>query len=416
MQLHNLVFRYLTLFVTNSLDNRGSIYLYSAYNYHFDIAYRFLRTKLGYLIMSRHFIILFALTLLFGCEIKPHLPASLDDGIKTATAASQGVDDFMLAKAARNVWEPKIDTITPGIQKMKKYTGIDSMLVAKNNHLVYEVYFNDASIDKPHVIASLGKSIISSMIGVAVDQSDISNTQQSLYSLMPYRDIKGWNEQKKSINLQHLLTMQTGWQCGYGDKDILNCTVEMENHQDPFKWVLDLPLANPPGTVFRYNEASPKFLIASLALATGVDPIKYFDDHFMGPMKIKSNIFLNNSLTSREMLKFGLLYANQGSFNGNQLLSKEWIRESTSAHVTFKQHGKSKVSGYGYFWWLRKFNVDGQSYEGFYAAGNGGQYIIVLPSLDLVAVFTGRNYNSMHYMQQPFDIMTRYIIPSLLDM
>lgn len=366
--------------------------------------------------MSRHFAFLFTLTFLMGCEIKPHLPDRIDDGLKTATAASQGIDGFMLAKAAKNVWEPKIDPITPGIQKMKKYTGIDSILVAKNNHLVFEAYFNGSSIDKPHIIASLGKSIISAMVGVAVNQGYLADSQQSLHSLMPYRDINGWNEQKQSINLQHLLTMQTGWKCGYGNEDMVNCGVEMEKHEDPYKWVLDLPLANPPGTAFQYNEASPKFLIASLALATKIDPIKYFADQFMAPMQISSNIFLNNSLTSRDMMKFGLLYANKGKFNGNQLLSKEWISESTSAHVTFKQQARSKISGYGYFWWLRSFSVAGKNYEGFYAAGNGGQYIIVLPSLDLVAVFTGRNFNSMHYMQQPFDIMTRYIIPSLLDL
>jgi CubicO group peptidase (beta-lactamase class C family) len=369
----------------------------------------------GYLKMIKHVVFLVSLGFLNGCQIKPHLPAHLDDGLKTATAESQGVNGFILAKAAKNVWEPKIDTITPGIQRMKLYSGIDSILVAKNNHLVFETYFNGAAIDKPHMIASLGKSIISAVVGVAVDQGYISNAQQSLYSLMPYYDIKGWNEQKQSINLKHLLTMQTGWRCGYGGEDIIDCSAEMEKHEDPFKWVLDLPLANPPGNVFRYNEASVKFMIASLALATKIDPIKYFTDQFATPMQIKSNIFLSNSLTSREMLKFGLLYLNKGRFNKNQLVSEEWISESTSEHVTFKQHSKSKISGYGYFWWTRQFDVDGKSYNGFYAAGNGGQYIIVVPSLDLVVVFTGRNFNSTHYMQQPFDMLTRYIIPSLLD-
>jgi hypothetical protein len=73
----------------------------------------------GYLKMIKHVVFLVSLGFLNGCQIKPHLPAHLDDGLKTATAESQGVNGFILAKAAKNVWEPKIDTITPGIQRMK---------------------------------------------------------------------------------------------------------------------------------------------------------------------------------------------------------------------------------------------------------------------------------------------------------
>lgn len=159
---------------------------------------------------------------------------------------------------------------------------------------------------------------------------------------------------------------------------------------------------------------SPKFVIAGLALATKIDPIKYFDDQFVKPMKLTSNIFINNALTSRDILKFGLLYLNDGSFNGEQLLSKRRVSESVASHVTFKQHNKTKVSGYGYYWWQRDFKVNDKTYSSFNAARNGGQYIIVIPSIDLVAVFTGRNCNSMHYMQQPFDLISRYVIPSLL--
>lgn len=159
---------------------------------------------------------------------------------------------------------------------------------------------------------------------------------------------------------------------------------------------------------------APKFVIAGLALATKIDPIKYFDDQFVKPMKLIPNIFINNALTSRDMLKFGMLYLNDGSFNGEQLLSNHWVNESVTSHVTYKQHTKSKVRGYGYYWWQRNFKANDKTYSNFYAAGNGGQYIIVIPNIDLVAVFTGINYNSMHCMQQPFDIISRYVIPSLL--
>ena len=89
------------------------------------------------------------------------------------------------------------------------------------------------------------------------------------------------------------------------------------------------------------------------------------------------------------------------------------IEKSTATQIKFGNNSKRK--GYGYMWWQHDFNMNGKVVESFYAGGNGGQYIFVIPELDLVSVFTGSNYNNMKYMQQPFEIMQKYVLPSIND-
>jgi CubicO group peptidase (beta-lactamase class C family) len=107
----------------------------------------------------------------------------------------------------------------------------------------------------------------------------------------------------------------------------------------------------------------------------------------------------------RDMAKFGCLYLNGGMWNGSQIISKEWVEQSTQAHLVVDSYWD-----YGYQWWLRTFHASSRAYESFAARGWGGQYIFVFPSLEMVVVFTGGNYST----PEPVDeILTRFILPAV---
>jgi len=106
------------------------------------------------------------------------------------------------------------------------------------------------------------------------------------------------------------------------------------------------------------------------------------------------------------MAKIGELMLRRGNWSGGSIVSETWVDTSTSYKLTL-----DSVYDYGYLWWRRSFGSAGQ-YSAYFASGNGGQYIFVVPSADLVVVFTGGNYNSA-LSGQPYEIMNRYVIPAL---
>lgn len=350
---------------------------------------------------------------LAGCAATGVEPERLDDGLPVASPASQGMDVALLRRAGNSVFEFDLRTATPMLDHAKDYMGIESILVSRHGTLVYEEYFNGASRNQVHPTRSAGKSIVSAMIGIGIAEGYLGGVDDSLYRYLPYKSYAHWDERKAGITLEHLLTMTTGWDCGAMSELWEQCGTVMEEQPDPYKWVLDLPMAAAPGEVFNYNDATPKFLTAALAIAARKSVAELYYEHLMKPMGLEVNLFLDDGTTSRELMKLGILYLNEGRWDGRQLIPAEWVRRSTRAHVSWQRDGRPR--GYGYMWWLRPFEVNGRLYDSYHAAGNGGQFIFVVPELDVVAVFTGMYYADFARMRQPFEIMEQYVLASITD-
>lgn len=360
--------------------------------------------------MNRIWALFVTLGLLASCATKERVPRELDDGLQTALPGSQQVDVNVLNSAISQIQNLQANSSSL-LHKSKRYSGIDSLLVARGNHLVFERYFNQQSSGKPHLVASLGKSLVSAMFGRAVDEGLISGPQQSIYDLMPYPAIKNWHSGKETLTFHHLLSMSAGWECDDFSGRVQSCINLPAVPGYPYKSLLDLPLYARPGESFRYNEGAPAIVVASINAASGMLPAEFFRLAFMQPMQLRNNLFDKQMLTSRDMLKFGLLFLNNGVWNGQKLLSEEWIKKSTTKQIA---PGTDKPEiGYGYFWWTRQFSYAGKQYNGYYAAGNGGQFLIVIPELDLVTVLTGSNYNDLTKMFQGMDIFEKYVLASL---
>ena len=178
---------------------------------------------------------------------------------------------------------------------------------------------------------------------------------------------------------------------------------------------MDLPMIDIPGgkgmycsgnvvTLGKIIENATKMTLPTFANKNLFEPlgIKKFSWNFK-PDKSNAEDFCQVYLRPRDMAKLGLVYMNEGKYNGKQIVSANWVKTSLS------QHSAVENVKYGYLWWLKYLDSNGVRYQGMAAQGNGGQRIFLFPEQDLVVVTTGGNYN----MQSPADeLISKYILAS----
>lgn len=308
------------------------------------------------------------------------------------------------------------------------YVGIDSILVAKDNVLFIEVSrkdkldgadreLNNNDISR-HSMMSVSKSFISSLVGIAIDEGFIANTEVQILDYFPdYFPIDNWQEEKAQITLADLLTMRHGYDAL--DNDVYPV---LATKSDYVRAILDLPMISEPGAQYQYSTAISHLIGAVVERATGIPTIDYFQTRLFDPLGI-NNVMWSTSpvgrpetgrglfIDNRAMLKFGLLFLNDGNWYGNQILSSGWVQESTKTFVDDSY--RIPTSSYGFHWWQKTFLINQQPIDTFYAEGNGGQFIWVIKELQAVVTFTGRNYNKAESLQ-PYEMMEKYILPMLL--
>lgn len=294
----------------------------------------------------------------------------------------------------------------------KKFRGIRSVLISQSGELLYEQYFNDGSRKRSVNVASLGKSFLSAMVGIAIQKGMISSVQESIYHHFPYSDYANWDPRKAQINIEHLLTMTPGWRCGNIGNYRAHCGAKITEKKERFKWLLDVPMDAKPGSMFSYNDAVPQLLAAILTLSSQQPARELFEQMLREPLGLSKNLYDGNHLTSRDLMKFGQLYLKKGVWHDKQLLDPKWIEQSFDPHVTLKQY--HFADAYGYLWWQKAFVVGDVTLQSYYAAGNGGQYVFIVPALELVVVFTGNNYGNITLTQQPIEMMAEWILPAII--
>lgn len=332
------------------------------------------------------------------------VPEQIGDGWRTASLTDQNIDSRRIVEMLVRI-------------QAGKYTGISSVLLARGGALVLEEYFGGFGRDDLHSTRSAAKAITSALVGIAIDQGFIESVYVPLLPYFPEYEgeIENWDERKRDITIAHILTMTSGIR---GNEDAMYPT------DDWIKFYLDQPLAAKPGEVFSYATSGVVALGNAITRASGLRIPAFADRYLFGPLGITAYRWpITNSrgsqglamtggglnLRPRDMLKFGQLYLNGGTWAGERLISQSWIEESTRKHSTSDLHGED----FGYLWRMIDRTVEGRRVRSFEAWGNGGQFIMVFPSLDLVAVFTGENYGLFPEMEQPFEIIDQYILPAM---
>ena len=265
-------------------------------------------------------------------------------------------------------------------------------------------------------------------MGIAKDQKRIKSVNEKLYEFFPeYEEIE-WSAPKNKITLEHVLTMTSGldWnEWTYPDSDTRSSIYGMVRSDDWIEFVLKRKIVHSPGEIFNYSSGLSLVLGEIIKNRTGLYANAYAEKYLFGPLGISEfswqqgpNGMVYTSggdkglwLRPRDMAKIGLLFINKGNWKGQQIVSSEWVNESIKSHVDAFFAG----SEYGYQWWRGEKSTGNRSIGVFYAAGHGGQYIFVCPSLDLVAVFTSKVYGNPLGVARPQVIMADHIIPAILS-
>lgn len=338
-------------------------------------------------------------------QFQYRIPVQKGDGISTCSLGDQKINAGLM------------DSLTLGIMT-GRFADIHSLLVARNNYLVYEEYFYRFHADFPYNIQSATKSFVSALTGIALAKGEIKTLQEKLCTYLPDYEALACNSQNKDITLFQLLTMSTGlaWdERTYDYMDERNSSAIASKEPDPFKYLLTRPRLSSSRPVFAYNSMNHSLMNAVLRNATHLENKDELKERLLEPLGIQTyylgepahHVIGDIDLRPRDMLRFGLLYLNDGQWNGKQLVSAAWVRESTTTKIQLEPD-----LGYGYFWWTKEFTWQGKKIQSFFAWGYGGQYIFVVPEARLVMVLSGSHW-STDPRGDALVMMEQFILPAL---
>jgi CubicO group peptidase (beta-lactamase class C family) len=268
-------------------------------------------------------------------------------------------------------------------------------------------------------INSCTKSVLASLISIAIDKGTMPLPDTPISNFFPSLK-EDRDPRKREITISHLLTMTAGFNwTEFGGQ---NSFPTMTKTSDWVNYVLSQPLSHPPGTEMNYNSGCSQLLSAILRETTGQTVAKYAEEELFLPIGIESYRWDTDPqgihtggfglyLKPEDMLKFGLLYLQQGRWIDQQIILPNTVLMSTNAYVaaTLPQKGF-----YGWHWWVSSFNagteLQPKEIPYYFALGFGGQHILVVPTYDLVAVITADKYKK----GSPANVFGRFIVPALL--
>lgn len=345
-----------------------------------------------------------------------HAPLSLDDGWHTATLEEANIDRPALERFMQKLMEMPMDS-TDAPQ-------IHGVLIARRGKLVLEEYFHGEHRDKLHPTRSAAKSVTAVIVGAAIQAGAPLNLSSPVYQVMNGGSSPAdLDPQKRTMTLEHLLTMSAGYFCDDTNEDAPGNEDKMWNQTeepDFYRYTLKVPLATPPGENAVYCSASPNLALGMVGHATGEFPIYSFDRLVGGPMKINRSLWpLDHAgnpyggggvlFLPRDFMKFGQLMLNGGTWEGRRILSREFV-----ARATARLYHLRKIY-YGYLWWGEDYPYKNRTVQAFRAAGAGGQLVTVIPELDLVVAIYAGNYNSRIQLSWTQHIVPRFILPAVRE-
>lgn len=302
-------------------------------------------------------------------------------------------------------------------------TGIHSAVTVKDGVIIDEYYEEGYDENSLFEIHSASKSFTSALIGIAIEEGYIGGVDDPVSDYLP-QILEQEDERKHAITLRHLLTHTSGlewyeWGGGYSNWS------EFRSAENWVEYILGRQLVYQPGTVFSYSTGNTHLLSAVLQAATGMTQEEYCRTRLFDPMGVSEQAYWRTDpqgiadggnglfISSRDAARLGQLFLENGAWKGEQLVPAAWVEESTTA----QNNGAGDGSGsYGYQWWTRSFTTGGYgtyvtpypsaSYQVYYALGHAGQFILVVPQLKLVTVFTSDCQNT--YTPRPY--FTDYIL------
>ena len=278
---------------------------------------------------------------------------------------------------------------------------VRSMLIIRNGYIVFEKYYKE-DVDYVQPVYSVTKSVISALVGIALEKGNIKSLDQKMFTFFPEFASDITDPRLKEITIRNLLEMSAGFPTAFQAGDM--------------KASFTQSIVTDPGSHSAYNSGDTNLLSGIISKTTKMNSLEFGNEYLFGPLGIEE-IFWGSSLDGytmggyglnmrpRDMAKIGYLYLKNGHWDGKQIVPEKWIKESTQKQATIFIGSKERP--YGYLWWIT--SPDG--HPGYCAIGIGGQYIHVVPDLNIVMVATS---TSMGINPEHQGLMPSFIVPAVL--
>ncbi|MEQ6355403.1 serine hydrolase [Lysinibacillus sp. M3] len=270
------------------------------------------------------------------------------------------------------------------LEKKLKSIRIEAFVIYKGNTRIFEYLKNKKVIEKPSKVYSITKSIVSILIGIMVDKGLIKNIHEPIQNYFP-EILESNDPQNKEITIFHLLTMTSGLKVG-----------NFQGSKNWVKFILGQPIIHKPGSTFQYNSGDSHLLSAIIQKISGIPTASFAEKYLFRPLGINKYTWQKDpqgihgggfsiSLNLEDMVKIGLLFLNEGRFNSNQVISSNWLLQ---VKRPYKQVNTTKdgTYGYGYQLWTYEDTNTNTPIDYYYANGLFGQYIFIVPTLNIMAV------------------------------
>lgn len=332
--------------------------------------------------------------------VRYRAPLDLGDGWPVARARDEGLDEAMLQQLVERI--TGVDPSDPNAPR------VHSIQIARHGKLVLDEYFFGFTPERTHDLRSASKSLTSLMVGIAGIRVDTPI-----------------DPAHANITIGHLLTHSSGLACddnddaSPGNEDTMQAQTKQN---DWYRFFLDLPAAREPGTTYAYCTAGINYAAGMVAKKSGAWLPEFFDRTVARPMQIRDyhvNLMPDGQayggggiyMRPRDLLKFGETFLRGGVWKGTRIVSKQWVTASTSPQI---RNSSGDWDGYG--WHRSTLRFGDRTFEEYEANGNGGQFLIVVPALDVAVVFTAGNYGQYQVWGKfRSELVPRYVLAPVRD-
>ena len=294
---------------------------------------------------------------------------------------------------------------------------LHSIMIVKDGKVVKEQWLSEGAPDKLHILNSVSKTFTATAVGFAIAEGKLSLSDK-LVDIFPDKLPAEVSDNLKKVEVRHLLTMSAG-------HDTEPSRRSMPDGADWVEAFLAHPFVHEPGTFFWYNSMGTYMLSAIVQKVTGEKVIDYLTPRLFEPLAIEGATWQESPqgintggwglyLKTEDLAKMGQLILQGGKWNGQQLISSEWIAEATTKHIdcrpagmrpeqiTFKAEDSDWLQGYCYQMWRCRHGA-------VRADGANGQYIIVMPEQNAVIAMTA----NISDMQGEINLVWEHLLPAL---
>lgn len=343
-------------------------------------------------------------------------PPAREDGWPTASLEEVGIDRPAMERFVQHILDEPMGSLDS--------PQIDGVLIARHGKLVLEEYFHGENRDRPHETRSASKSLTTVIVGAALQAGLPVHLSDPVYKVMnggAFPD--GLEPMKRRMTLENLLTMSSGFFCDDTNPDAPgneDGMTDQTEEPDYYRFTLKVPLDRVPGEKAVYCSADPNLALGVLSRATGEHVMDIYDRLVGGPLQISRDAFFvspalqpygggSARMLPRDFMKLGQLMLNGGTWKGRRILSADFVRRASGPLYDLRN------VKYGYLWWGIDYPYKDRTVHAFFAGGNGGQGVVVVPELDMVIAIYGSSYATHIGLEIQQGYPPRYILPAVRE-